>query len=170
MTIEYELPTPPFQIRPFNAMSRGEARNHFEWFVGISGSRKDLLVSAITVAGADRSTLNFSPESLVPVWSWVSKHLKKASAKKLTPGSLALVLDTSFYLAEVFSRQYPSRLRWSLWTKKTGPYNKPVLEGFKVPFVPYDLIKVCAWTALENGFEDDLVKKKYHLWARKLDS
>jgi len=170
MAIEYELPTPPLQIRPFKDMSREEAKNHFDWFVRISQSRRSVLVSAMTAPGTKRSTLNFTPESLVPVWSWVSRHIKRASEKKLTPGSLALVLDTSFYLAEVFFREYPGRLRWTLWTKKTGPYNKPVLEGFKVPFVPYDLVKVCAWTALENGFQDDLVKKKYHTWASKLDS
>lgn len=169
MSFEYELPTPPFSVPPFREMTLEEARRHFEWFTGIAEKRREILFSAMLATGDSNSACNTTPGSLVPVWAWVSRRLQAASETTLTPGSLGLVLDTSFFLAEVFFRQYPGRLRWALWDRKSGPYNKAVIEGFKVPLVPSDVVRACAWDVLHSGLQDDLLHRKYLVWAQDLE-
>src|SRR5690348_6993185 len=122
----------------------------------IAKRRRELLLSAVDRSGGNAAACDYSPDSLIPLWVWVSGHVRRKSDTELTPGTLALILDTGFYLAEVFLRQYPGRLRWELWTKKTGPQNIPVIKGFKVPLVPTDVVKTCAWDALKTGFKDKL--------------
>jgi hypothetical protein len=169
MTFDYQLPAPGFAIKPFTEMTQEEAERHFEWFTGIAKNRTELLLNAIVVIGGNAPIPDFTPDSLFRVWTWVSGHLERKTETKLTPGSLALVLDTGFYLAEVFFRQYPGRLRWKLWRRKTGPHNKPVIEGFKVPLVPSDVVKACAWDVLKAGPQDNLLHRKYLVWAKDLE-
>jgi hypothetical protein len=169
MAFQYELPEPPFSVRPFKEMSLDEARRHFEWFISIAEGRRQLLLTAITETGGSESVRDSTPASLIPTWAWVSKRLKARTETKLTSGSLALVLDTGFLLADIFFRQFPGKLHWVLWTRKTGPHNKPVIDGFKVPLVPSDVVKACAWEVLRSGPQDDLLYQKYQVWAKDLE-
>lgn len=169
MTFQYELPKPPFPVRAFKDMDPDDARRHFEWFTSIADGRKQLLLTAITETGGG-SVRELTPASLIPVWAWVSTHLQAVTETKLTSGSLALVLDTGFLLADVFFRQFPGKLRWVLWTRKTGPHNKAVIAGFKVPLVPSDVVKACAWKVLKSGPQDDLLYQQYQVWAKDLES
>jgi hypothetical protein len=167
---EYTLPEPPFAMKPPRELTREEAERHFKWFTGISEGRRELLLKAMAATDGMAADCDYSPISLIPVWAWVSRRLQPKTETKLTPGSLALVLDAGFYLAEVFLKQHADKLRWVLWTRKSGPSNKAVIEGFRVPFVPSDLVKACAWIVLETGPQDDLLYKKYLAWERKLSS
>jgi hypothetical protein len=170
MTFEYELPNPRFTVKPYKEMTPEEARQHFEWFTTIAKRRRELLLSAVYHTGGNAAACDYSPDSLVPLWVWISGHLRRSSDTELTPGTLALILDAGFYFAEVFFRQYPGRLRWMLWTKKAGPHNAPVIEGFKVPLVPTDVVKACAWDVLKTGRKDKLLREKYLLWEKDLPS
>jgi len=150
-------------------MNPEEATRHFSWFTSIAEKRREVLLNAIAATGGLDLPCDLTPRSLIPVWGWVSRHLQAATETTLTPGSLGLVLDTGFFLAEVFFRQYPGRLHWMLWTRKTGPQNKAVIEGFKAPFVPSDVVKACAWNVLKSGPQDDLLYRKYLVWAKDLE-
>jgi len=64
-----------------------------------------------------------------------------------------------------------SELHWALWTKKTGPYNKPYLAGFPgIPFVPSDPVGACAWSVADDGDHDPtLLPNKFDVWESDSD-
>ena len=170
-------------------MTREEAREHFEWFVGISEARRDLLTRAYYATGG-KGQLDHTPDSLVPLWVWTTplmesrdpspeelraqisegpEWIKKAniSFAELTPSTKCLCMDIGFYLAQLYLQRY-SQVQWALWRKKTGPYNRPILTGFRMQLVPCDLVAGCAWSAVKNRGDKHLLREKYHLWLGDL--
>ena len=188
---EYPLPDPPKEFKVFEEMTLHEAQEHFEWFLGLSGPRRDLLVRAFSATGG-RGQLDYTPDSLIPLWTWaiplfetkdptpdeLARRLAEGpewvrradiSFAELTPGTVCLCMDIGFYVAEIFIRRHPD-LHWALWLKKTGPYNRPYLRGFPgAPLVPVDLVAGCAWMVTDGNRTDRLLLENYEHWEAELD-
>jgi hypothetical protein len=189
---DYPLLEPPFEMKAFEEMTRAEARQHFEWFVAQSEPRRKLLVQAMKATDGPYRALDYTPESLVALWDWATRFLaadqpteeeyeaflesspawvRQAGTKpaELTVGTMCLCLDIGYYLAEVFMSESEG-LQWALWTKKTGPFNKPYLDGFRLPLVPSDLASSCAWSVINTGERDpSLLFNAYAVWQEDLE-
>jgi len=187
---EYPLMDPPFAPKPIPEMSKAEAKQHFDWFIAQSESRRRLLLSAFRANSGANADLDYSAESLVPLWQWVARFFEavepsaseKARASAGLPAQLrgitldmrdlstetkCLCVDIGFYVAELYMRRYP-QVHWLLWTRKSGPFQYPVLSGFKLPLEPTALPSGCAWSVIRGNRSDRLLLEKYQLWEQDL--
>lgn len=155
--MEYPLMETPFEVKPFDEMTKKEAQQHFEWYIGQIEDRIRLLRSAYEVTGRGSfEDLDFSPESLKPLWKWflervefVDKSPKKireeqdrmpawlrdtvrVSKKEPSRDTLILAMDIAIYFGEIFVRNF-ERISWGFVTrpKSLAYVNRPVLIGFK---------------------------------------
>jgi hypothetical protein len=107
--------------------------------------------------------LDYTPESLVPLWKAMSPYFDKrplteeekgkffksipAAAKQLkfslktqTTQTRCFAIDIGFYVAEIYMRRY-SQVHWIIFKHKSMSFNKPALSGFYLPLVPSDMVK-----------------------------
>lgn len=154
--LEYPLMTPPFNIKPFEKMTKKEAQMHFNWYLSEVPKRIELISKAyLETGGGKLEDLDLSPQSLVNLWTWflpkivtvtkskeeIADELKEVpewfkdividNNKKLSVGTLSLAMDIAIYFAEVFIRNF-DKLYWGFVTKpKSLAYvNSPVIIGF----------------------------------------
>jgi hypothetical protein len=154
--LEYPLMTPPFEVKPFEKMTKKEAQLHFDWYLSEVPERVELIKKAyLETSGGKLEDLDLSPQSLVKLWSWfiprivtvtksdeeIADELKKVpewfndkvieNKRKLSVGSLSLAMDIAIYFAEVFIHNF-DKLYWGFVTKpKSLVYvNSPVVMGF----------------------------------------
>lgn len=164
----YPLFIPPFRFADIEKMSRKEARSAFEWFVAESPKRIALLTDAVR-----RDTgisLDFSEESLVPLWKWATPYFTprntppcgislEETGMKRSPSNEGLhivgnsvTFDIGYYLAEVMMRRSPM-IKWTLWVRKTYPHNQAVLTGFRLPTSPRHIVLNRALYVLEGNVD-----------------
>lgn len=190
--IRFEYPgiKPPCGDKGPRDMTKVEAKQTFEWFVSQSQERREILIEAVRATGGDADRLDYTPSSLVTLWAWAMFNMQErkttpseraafyANVKgplrnfinyetTMTAGTHQVIMDIGFYLAEVFMRKYP-QIKWALWTKKVGPYNKPYLTGFKLPFVPMDLVGACAGHTINGKRNPSMLKEYYDRWVQDL--
>lgn len=182
----YPLYDPPTGDRALAELTKAEAKEHFAWFVRQGPERLRLLLSEAERDGVPLAKLDFSRESLRPFWQWLRTRMETAPLKgefaeerlaslpewfpdkegtlqELTFPSLARTLDAGFYMAEVLRQRHPD-VHWSLWTKKTGPFHKPYLAGFRLPLVPSDLVRASAWQAIRGEDHPDVLIELLDRW------
>ena len=136
--------------KSYEEMNNAEAQEHFEWFVSQSIPRCEALREFLHKWGVDRSSFDYSPSSLKEIWPTVWRFLERLQTSGAQPSlKTAVILDMSFYFAEVFLHNFPT-VHWALWKKKIGPYNRPYLAGFKSTLVPYDVLKGTAYVAIRD--------------------
>lgn len=155
---DYPISQPPFEVIPFDDMTKDQARRHFDWFVSVIPERLALLRRTYANE-VGRQDLDYTFESLVPFWVWIRRHAVRTGKKfrvllkrpreavgppvfiedeDYTFTTLQLVLDAGVYVAEVFMRKYPF-IHWALSKvkgRRTVNYNLPVLQGIKFKFEP----------------------------------
>lgn len=154
--LDYSLMTPPFEIKQFEKMTKKEAQLHFDWYVSEVPKRIELIKKAyLETGGGKLEDLDFSPQSLVNLWSWfiprivtvtksdeeIADELNQVpewfkdkvfeNKMKLNIGSLSIAMDIAIYFAEVFIHNF-DKLYWGFVTKpKSLVYvNSPVIVGF----------------------------------------
>lgn len=187
---DYPLIEPPLKFKPFLEMSKEEADRHFHWFVHESPIRIRLLFDLIKSTRASTKDLDYTPESLVPLWKATSRFMKKETytraerkafynslpeqwrqidfkTERLTTATRGLAIDIGFYIAEVFLRRYPP-VKWILWRKKDSVFNRPVLGGFKAPLVPAHAVGACAGKKADGNSDPSLLLNIYNVWAKDL--
>ncbi len=190
---EYPLYHPPTGDRALAELTKAEAREHFEWFVRQGPERLRLLLSEAERDGVAPRELDYSRESLRPLWRWLRTKMEAAPLKgkfaeermaslpawfpekekegaliELTFPSMAMILDAGFYVAEVFRRRHPEAVRWSLWLKKNGPFNQPYLAGFRLPLVPSWLVGGSARQAISGEDHPDVLIELLDRWETYL--
>ena len=143
---------PPFEINDFEEITRKEARIHFEWYIGEIPTRMELLRKAYHfTTGCSEKDLDYSPESLIPLWEWfvndiaevmnrpkeeLEKELAETPkwvhefirAKKLSVHSQGVSMDVGLYLAETLRKNIES-LFWGFRSTPKNLYcvNRPIL-------------------------------------------
>lgn len=187
----YPLMEPPVRFPPCETMSEAIALQHFNWFVGKSKERVNMLLRAYASDCAAGPPLHFRAESLVPLWEWASRYVEYereertatrraaeplpewaiAAAirhRELAAGTLALGVDIGFYIAEVFMRNY-SNVAWELWKKtKDYYYNRPVLVGFGYPLVPHNLSLASFGGVLHGKYDKEQLLRVFRRWEKLL--
>jgi hypothetical protein len=88
---------------------------------------------------------------------------------QLTEKTLSLCVDVGIYLAEVLRGAHPE-LKWSLWTRRTVDYHRPVLVGFQGQ-VPMDPIRIAINVALgmvRGERQPTRLRELFDVWSKKV--
>lgn len=155
---EYSILLPPIH-KPIKALNKKEAQAYFEWYIGKIEERIAYLQSVSNVS------LDYSPESLIPLWAWFIKNaeLEKIPEEKmndlrnqlkshnhlfvesiiagsqhqLTMETEYLLQDIAKYFGQVFVKNYDS-VHWGYYTApKTDAFvNCPLIMGFPNQIFP----------------------------------
>lgn len=170
-------------------MNEREAVEHYEWFIAQSAPRRVLLLDAVRAIGGKVDECDYTPESLVPLWTSMTPFFEKrkmtneekavfydeipAAGRRLkfdlrvqTTSTLCYALDIGFYVAEVYMRHYP-QVHWILWKGKDRGFNKAALSGFKLPLIPMDLVSASVGRHLRDP-KDTLLLDRYRVWEKDL--
>ena len=158
-SFDYPIAQPPFEPVPYEDMTKQQAKRHFDWFVSIIPDRLALL-RKMYHREVSRQDLDYTFESLIPLWVWMRRHVGRTGVKHIveiprpagaakgppvgveseafTVTTLALAQDCGMYVAEVLMRVYPF-IHWALskyWHKHSADRAKPVLVGMTSVFEP----------------------------------
>lgn len=152
--MDYPLMDPP-DYKPYDDMTRAEAKKHLEWYVNQIPERLELLRNAFEeTGGGKKEKLDYSVESLRTIWEWfiplvtiepkTTVEIEKEAnllprgatrnLEKLSIGTLAIAMDIAIYYAEVFIRTC-KEVKWGLAKSRSKNYinyNRPVLLGFMI--------------------------------------
>ena len=155
---QYSILLPPIN-KAIKSLSKKEAQTYFEWYIGKIDERIEYLQAVSHV------TLDYSPESLIPIWGWFLRNAKfektpeirldelraqlKAHNNSFIESIIAesqyqLTLETEYmlqdiakYLGQVFIKNYDS-VHWGYYTTpKTDAFvNCPLIIGFPNQIFP----------------------------------
>jgi hypothetical protein len=181
--------------------TEGEA---FEFFQNMSGEqpqaffdqylkRRNERLAALNrrywqTGDGNESDLDYSPESLEPLWAWAAKQLNRREftaaelehasnlpapmrqdyKPPLSENSLILIDDLAYYFAEVLCRNLEG-VRWKVCSTKQKRYvdqNQPVLGGFSAPgftfgINPREWVKRLARKTLDGQVGIDALLQSY---------
>lgn len=187
--MNYPFMCPPLEFQSFREMSKKEAQEHFDWYINEIPGRLELLKNAFEfTGGGDKKILDFSPESLKPLWSWFILQVKMIPKSKkeiedelrkypkwmkdqlgthrVSTETLAVGMDIAKYFAEVFIKNF-SGVKWGLVTKpKSYVYvNRPVLMGFKHNQMdPGNNVHVLTLKVADGEKNSDTLYDMYNYW------
>jgi hypothetical protein len=139
--------------------------------------------------GGNESDLDFiSPDTLVPLWDWATKQLRRREftpaeleharslpdsvrqsyKPPLSEDSLMLINDIAYYFAELLTRNLEG-VHWEICKTKEKRYidrNQPVLGGFSAPgftlgLNPRSWVKRAAQDTLDGQAGEDALLRAY---------
>lgn len=195
--MDYVLMEPPFEMKEFHEMNKREAQQYFDWYMSQVPVRlKQLKEAYAETSGRDSGELDFSPQSLVPLWSWflpwvayepkTAEEIQEELAKlpewlhesfleapyDLSTGTLTLAADIAVYFAEVFRKKYPN-LEWGFVIKPKSfmHVNRPILKDNNSTFIlePQHLLHVITLEAAENNLDQEALINLYTIWEGDLN-
>jgi hypothetical protein len=173
----------------FENMTDDQAQAFFDQYLRLRDERLAALNRRYwQTGGGNESDLDFSPDSLEPLWAWAAKQLRRreftpaelehagslpASIRQdykppLSEDSLILINDIAYYFAEVLIRTLEG-VHWQVCKTKVKRYvdrNQPVLGGFSAPgftlgINPRRQVKVLALKTLDGEAGDDALLQEY---------
>ncbi len=175
--IDYEYMLCPFEFKDFEEMKKKEAEEYFNWYVSEVDNRINYLNEYIKKdTNNNVSFLDYTPESLIPLWNWFQtkitfveeskeeierkakefpkelQYIAYENTKKPSVQTLGITTDVANYFAEVFRKNNPS-IYWGYFTKPKNhiSVNEPVLLGFvrKDNLNPRLITYNCIWKTLD---------------------
>jgi hypothetical protein len=75
ISFQYPKMVAPFPVKPFDQMTKKEAKQYFDWYVGQMDVRIGLLKGIYKDSGGE-GELDETPESLTPLWNWFTKRVR----------------------------------------------------------------------------------------------
>jgi len=151
--VQYDLLVPPLGF-DFASMTPKQTRENFEWFISKIPERMDYFRNrCASDLNIPMEILDYSPDSLIPVWRWFLKiariektpkdevaemerkvgHLGEhwIIRERLTVVSQFILRDIGMYLGETFIKTYIS-IHWDFFMKPKNEVSakRPVLFGF----------------------------------------
>jgi Domain of unknown function (DUF5071) len=188
---------PSFPIMNFSSVKSNEVEAYFTWFLSQIPERIAFLRECYAASGNRTDELDFSPESLKPLWvwfctakllpnqeaelqqirkeldDWLSQVLQfyKANRYSMSGEQFFIALDMVLYFLEVLRRNNQS-LQWQICTPSpvTRNTNQPVLAGFQygVQINPWQLHHLfCLYVQAEPYVSPD---KLYMFYDSYLDN
>ena len=178
----------PWLSGDLDSFTKSEAQDHFEWYVSQYDQRLGFFRHNVAnFYNIPLGKLDYSPESLVTLWEKIRRefrsvkivedfsfvkddeqiHLKGMDSKYLSPDSIKLVIDVSFYFARVFIEKY-NFIRWEIGSSKYGSPNWPCLTSFKVALVPEHIVSASAYGFLSGKKKKDLLLEIFLIWEEDL--
>jgi hypothetical protein len=175
----------------FLSLTDEEAQTFFQHYLGLRDSRLALLKRTFHETSEGKEVdLDFSPNSLVLLWRWAAKQLRRReytdaellhikslpdwfeqyhlANKPLSEDTLILLNDIAYYLGEVLIRNLPN-VRWQVCKTGVERYcdeNQPVLSGFMDPVDPRGSVKIAALKTLEGTSGDQALLDIYNRYVR----
>ena len=157
---EYLPLLPPCFDKPSAAFSEKERKAYWDWFMENLEGRCEYLRKLIAKdAGIALDSLDYSFESLLPVWKWFLARARILVRRNLPPYEYAarlcpgnghkgervsnkfsmhfdvktemMIRDIGMYVGAVFTKAYPERIRWECQRMRDVSANLPVLAGFE---------------------------------------
>lgn len=180
----------PEYFDEFETLKPKEVEPFFNWYVSQSEERISCLKAYYEADTGKKDTFDFSPTSLIEVWSWYLKKIVKVQKsveqieyeKSLEPDfaqddvldyefseeTEALMLDISYYFAETIIRNHP-QIHWSYFTKPKSRVSvkSPVLIGLKYEnddLDPRTIVWVCSHDCVEEE-DKNILYDTYSYWA-----
>ncbi|MGO4544172.1 hypothetical protein AB4Z29_05190 [Paenibacillus sp. 2TAB23] len=194
MYFNYEA---PFEHIPFETMSKREADNFFQWFLGIQQNRIQILIDQFE-EGRDGRTikkLDFTPESLNELWNWFIPRIKQvkktieelAEEQEHLPHWLKIdinvneykfcketettIMDIGLYFSKVFLQMFV-QLQWGIVYKPRSfvDVNRPVIVGFNknMTLNPIRIINNYA-SAEVNGTSKNNLFDLFNIWRKYVE-
>lgn len=184
--------TPPFEIKPFEKMTKKEAQIHFNWYLSEIPKRIELIRKAFLETGGGKlEDVDLSPQSLMNLWTWfipkivtvtrsdeeIAIDLKVVpewfkdkvieNKRKLSVGTLSLAMDIAIYFAEVFIKNF-DKLEWGFVTKpKSLAYvNSPVIIGFSsgIELDPRNLVYNLTLKVINDNTNKEELFSLFEVW------
>jgi hypothetical protein len=156
--IEYDLLVPPLGL-DFQRMTQKQAEENFDWFISKIPERmayfRSRCADDLDILPED---LNYSPESLFPVWRWFLKtarmektpeeeleKMKEAvrifgesfiNREQFTVATKFIIRDIGMYVGQTYIMTYP-QLYWHYRTKPRNSINlnQPLIAGFRAKYM-----------------------------------
>lgn len=160
--IELQYEVLPFPLnKPFCELSHEETESFFHWYLSHIQERVGYLSSSVAKSRLGfRKELDYSPDSLIVLWTWFlsvasvenvdknarlgrddkiycskeafSRYISNRSDKRLSEKSKYILNDIGMYLGQMFINNHPN-IFWSYYEMPKGDFfvNKPVLAGFE---------------------------------------
>ena len=185
----------PIQKDRFDNFTKEEVELYFNWCTGHIDERIEYLEKYIQRDDI-LIKLDFSVESLIPVWEWYEKkivvehytrrELKKEAKKypdwlreeilsddtKISVNTLAICDDLAIYFAEVIRRNNLEHIYWGYYTKPKNrmSVNEPVLLGFvkDMEMNPRRIVYNCTLCSTEKKDKEMLINL-YYTWIKYIE-
>lgn len=191
--MNYELMVPPFEMKEFDEMNKKEAKEHFEWYISEIPNRIEILKTIYEERGGKKENLDYSIKSLEGLWKWYLKNVEiidksekeildekselpewlkdeEIIPKKISITWLAIAMDISMYLGEVFVRNNPS-LQWTFVTKpkRIMHVNRPVIGDFKNDKMDTrHILYILTLKIIKNTTDEKALLNLYNVWMEYL--
>jgi hypothetical protein len=191
--MKYETIRPPFTLK-FRSMTRKEATEYLDWFLGQIPVRIAVLERAVqsTVGYGDWQADN-TPESLKGLGQWFSEHVETRRRTKeeretiyskapewfrdveiqdweLTNRTFSLAMDIGMYFSYVLQRNLLG-LKWAMIKKPKNhvDFQQPVIVGSgKLELNPVRILVVYAYSLARGTRGSERLKELYDIWAKLL--
>jgi hypothetical protein len=170
----------------FRRMSDRDAEAFFDQYLRLGNERLTLLNQIFyETGGGNEDDLDFSPDSLIPLWQWAMQRLHprefsalelthimtlpewfrqdQLKSKPLSEASLILINDIAYYLAEVLIRNLKG-IHWGICKAQARGQideNQPVLLGFKITVNPRESVKVAAIKTVQGDLRKEGLLQVY---------
>ncbi len=192
--MNYELMAPPFEMKEFDEMNKKEAKEHFEWYINEIPNRIEILKTIYEEFGGKKENLDYSINSLEGLWKWYLKNVEiidksekeildekselpewlkdeEIIPKKISITWLAIAMDISMYLGEVFVRNNP-QLKWTFITKpkRIMHVNRPVIGDFKNDKMDTrHILYILTLKIIKNTTDEKALLNLYNVWMEYLE-
>lgn len=189
--MNYELPysgLPQVTGIEFDEFTPKMAKEYFDWYINDREHRLRILKEYLREIHKD-ITLDFSPESLIPLWGWYETQIVEEdkdpcelqsekeqypewvrdhiSDKKISMETLKYAWDISIYFAEVIVRNNKDKISWGYITKPKRNFyvNRPVLKGFAFNKLlePRHIVYICTLKSAESK-DSNRLYDLYYVW------
>lgn len=191
--MKYELMIPPYVDEEFRDFSKKQAKEYFQWYLGQIEHRIEVLSKWLEYEG-EEIELDYSPESLIPLWKWYEKHItleykteeelerERAqypewmrdyiSPTEISIETLKFAADIAIYFAETMIKNNQGKVYWGYYTKpkNRASVNEPVVLGFKAD-VELDprLIVVNCTSRSSRESQPTRLYEMYHIWLKDIE-
>lgn len=191
--MEYELMIPPFRHNGFKELSKKQAEEYFDWYTNQINHRIEVISNYISSTG-EKIHFDYSPDSLIPIWSWYEKNIivedktkeeleneiskhpawmkNEISSTKISLETFKFGMDIAIYFAEIIIRNSNGKVYWGYFTKPKNrmSVNQPVLLGFKadMDLNPRLVITNCTRRSYRES-QPDRLHEMYKNWMQFIE-
>ncbi|MBY0204435.1 hypothetical protein [Paenibacillus cucumis (ex Kampfer et al. 2016)] len=192
----YEKMIAPFEVVPFELMTKLEARTYLGWFTSEIPKRIEVLRAFYhETTGSSPNDLDLSEKSLGILWrwfipqitmvpktaeeleeeismtpEWLRDEVLKENSKKFSEETSSIIIDIGIYFGTVFINLFSS-LDWGVvHTPKNYVYvNRPVIKGFgKVEMNPIAIVYNISLRYLRNRSNERQLIDVFNVWKEYL--
>ena len=190
--MKYELMIPPFEYDNFEDFNKNQTEEYFQWYVNQINHRMEVLNNWLIYEG-EAIELDYSPESLIPLWGWYEKHIilenktegeleqerakypewmrDEISTTKISIETLKFAADIAIYFAETIIKNNLGKVYWGYFTKPKNrmSVNQPVILGFKanVDLDPRLIVVNCTRHSIDEEKPTRLYEM-YKIWLEDI--